>query len=135
MKKYILVPKNMSKSKMSEIRYVADGLINSENTREKIGNELYRILRVDRDRAYYDALAEPFMQLIQSEVVKTEKAFGGCKKCYGKGYATYRSGTKISADFIGDKDYTTPMVTQMLYCLCDRGKLLAKLKAQRKEVK
>lgn len=53
-----------------------------------------------------------------------EKAFGGCKKCYGKGYSTVRYGYKISADFEGQKDHIIPDKTNINYCSCDRGKQL-----------
>lgn len=61
---------------------------------------------------------------IQQAQKETEKAFGGCTKCYGKGYATYRSGTSWRGDFEGDPDGSTPISERMVYCTCDRGKQL-----------
>lgn len=58
---------------------------------------------------------------------ETEKAFGGCTKCYGKGYATVKENYTHHADFIGDKTYTTPAPI-MRFCSCERGKALATLK-------
>lgn len=64
---------------------------------------------------------------IRAEREKTEKAYGGCHKCYGKGYATYRHGLRYSADMPWDKEYVDPMETHMIYCTCDRGKQLKEL--------
>lgn len=76
----------------------------------------------------YPSEIKDFIREVRATAVKeTEKAFGGCKKCYGKGYATYRHGTRTSADFIGDRSYTTPQETRMLFCVCERGKALEKL--------
>ncbi len=57
---------------------------------------------------------------------ETEKAFGGCKLCYGKGYATQAEVIKYSADFIGDKEFSTKQ-TSIILCSCDRGQQLKKL--------
>jgi hypothetical protein len=51
------------------------------------------------------------------------KAYGGCTNCYGKGYATYRSGTRSEADFPGDKAYVNEPTTNYIPCdKCERGK-------------
>lgn len=55
---------------------------------------------------------------------ETEKAFGGCTKCYGKGYATVKENYTHHADFIGDKTYTTPAPI-MRFCSCERGNALS----------
>lgn len=54
---------------------------------------------------------------------ETEKAFGGCKNCYGKGYATCLEYTESLSDFGGikSKRYKLP---EMRFCSCDRGKEL-----------
>jgi len=49
---------------------------------------------------------------------ETEKAFGGCKNCYGKGYAT------ITMYAIG-RNYQQKM-PEMKFCSCERGKELEK---------
>lgn len=53
-------------------------------------------------------------------IEQIEKAFGGCKKCYGKGYATYRHS-------ITDGDMVTKPETKIVPCVCDRGKQLTEL--------
>lgn len=58
---------------------------------------------------------------IKEIVTKTETAFGGCKKCYGKGYSTQLKQLHYSADFIGDKDYKED-VSPVVPCSCERGK-------------
>lgn len=59
--------------------------------------------------------------LFTNHTAKAEKAYGGCRNCYGKGYATkqdfvqaVRSGKKYPSD-------------PMKYCTCDRGQQLEKL--------
>lgn len=69
--------------------------------------------------------------LIAAAVAETEKAYGGCHKCYGKGYAT------VSDRWIGhdtDTDIGSPGGTvtggkdfAMKFCSCDRGQQLEKL--------
>lgn len=62
---------------------------------------------------------------------ETEKAFGGCKKCYGKGYATVRSGLIGYEDFGGD-GFKTPPTNKIKYCTCDRGTQLQTLNQKEK---
>lgn len=51
---------------------------------------------------------------------RLEKAYGGCRKCYGKGYSTVRYGL----DFGRSEEKPT---THIETCTCDRGKQLARL--------
>jgi len=69
-------------------------------------------------------------KLIQQEKEAVEKAYGGCKKCYGKGYATRRHGLTGSDDF-GGEGFTDPAKTHMVFCSCDRGKQLESLSLQK----
>lgn len=58
----------------------------------------------------------------QEELEKIEKAFGGCTKCYGKGYATtkvWHTGRGLHKE-----------VNQMRFCSCDRGKQLRTLRQE-----
>lgn len=59
-------------------------------------------------------------RLVTEEVQLTEKAFGGCKKCYGKGYATWRHGETY-------RGATHNMRNDIKFCDCDRGKQLSGL--------
>lgn len=54
------------------------------------------------------------------------KAFGGCDKCFGKGYGTQTIGITEHADFLGDKTrhYKGPTI---VFCSCPRGKQLKEL--------
>lgn len=58
--------------------------------------------------------------LIQDEILKarkeTEKAFGGCHSCYGKGYATYSG--EYAARGMRWPDQ------KIKFCDCERGKQL-----------
>jgi hypothetical protein len=70
-------------------------------------------------------------QAIQQEIDRAEKAFGGCKKCYGKGYATVRKGNTYHGK-------TYDLKTHLIFCTCERGKQLeelleARLEALRKQ--
>lgn len=63
---------------------------------------------------------DQILALLQTAIRETEKAYGGCHKCYGKGYATVRKGTT----YMGK---TTNLKTHLSFCTCDRGKQLAAL--------
>ena len=52
----------------------------------------------------------------QAGVKETEKAFGGCKTCYGKGYST-----SLEINGLSDGDIFTPII---YFCGCSRGKQL-----------
>lgn len=60
-----------------------------------------------------------------------EKAYGGCHKCYGKGYATVKSqitGYGTDGDIGGyEGPYKRDTPVQMNFCDCDRGKQLERL--------
>lgn len=60
------------------------------------------------------------------EVRNVIKAFGGCEKCYGKGYATQIRNLTLHADFIGDKTYTVP-TSPYIPCSCSRGREIKKM--------
>lgn len=57
------------------------------------------------------------------ELDKTEKAYGGCKKCYGKGYATVAYGTISSGDFVAGVS-KSKVKNHIKFCSCERGKQL-----------
>ncbi len=63
-----------------------------------------------------------------------KKAFGGCLKCYGKGYATEMVGkTKAFGDFkITTKVIRKPHI-QINFCSCERGKQLKELFKKKEE--
>jgi hypothetical protein len=71
--------------------------------------------------------------LIRQEREQTEKAFGGCKKCYGKGYGTATEYTEAFPDF-GDEGYSRDKSDPMVYCDCDRGRQLYKLNQERERL-
>lgn len=71
---------------------------------------------------------DQIMALVEKELAKTEKAYGGCHKCYGKGYATTADGI-IGYDDFGGEGFKSTITTKMKFCTCDRGKQLAELLA------
>lgn len=55
---------------------------------------------------------------------ETEReAFGGCLKCYGKGYSTQLV-NEVGAEDFGGEGYETGPQTRMNFCSCERGKQL-----------
>lgn len=61
----------------------------------------------------------------QEELEEIKKAFGGCTKCYGKGYHTTLDFTVGHEDFGGEGFFKQNPV--MRFCTCDRGKQLKEL--------
>jgi len=97
----------------------------------KWSDEQTKIALLKQDKVRKTLQAERQKQ--EEMVEETEKAFGGCKKCYGKGYSTVTDSTTYHADFIGDKTYSVPN-NPMRFCDCERGKQLQKYTNQiRKE--
>lgn len=72
---------------------------------------------------------------MSKQIKELKKAFGGCTKCYGKGYSTEWVGeTTIEPDFDGDKRYLMEKAhSQIHFCDCDRGKQLEKLFSSQRE--
>lgn len=87
----------------------------------------------------HEGVIEPLSENIEDSAIRknfirnlladARKAYGGCNKCYGKGYSTVRYGRRYSADFEGDKTYIDPIKTNIHFCDCDRGKQIEKLLA------
>ena len=62
-----------------------------------------------------------------ASVTAIAKAYGGCTKCYGKGYASYasaESGYGTDGDIGGYEGRYYRTFNEMRYCTCDRGKQL-----------
>lgn len=70
--------------------------------------------------------------MVSEQLRKTELAFGGCKKCYGKGYATVLDAWSWHDT---DTDIGSPggrgrrEELKVKFCTCDRGKQLEALLA------
>lgn len=56
----------------------------------------------------------------------TEKAFGGCTNCFGKGYSTHMQNLVGAEDFGGDGFEEGPRI-HITYCRCERGRQLKAL--------
>ena len=54
------------------------------------------------------------------------QAYGGCTKCYGKGYASYAS-HEIGGEDFGGEGYVRFRPRGVHLCTCDRGKQLHKV--------
>jgi hypothetical protein len=67
------------------------------------------------------------------KIHKLVAAFGGCIKCYGKGYGTQTMFMEGAEDFGGDGFPRTKMPTTV-FCSCERGKQLRKLFADKESV-
>lgn len=67
---------------------------------------------------------------LDREIAAAEKSYGGCHKCYGKGYATtidYTSGYGTDGDIGGYEGLIRFKNDVMRFCTCDRGKQLKQL--------
>lgn len=89
------------------------------------------MLRTHRDEGVWSSDVLEFCKsfittLLHSERERVAKAFGGCTKCYGKGYATVMIGEQGFEDFGGEGYIELPTI-KMRFCSCDRGKQLEKL--------
>lgn len=73
-------------------------------------------------RATTDALAA-IERLIANREQTLSKAYGGCKLCYGKGYATWRHGE-------AHRGITSNMRNDIKSCSCSRGEELAEIVAK-----
>lgn len=63
----------------------------------------------------------------KGEAEKIAKAYGGCTKCYGKGYASYttaHSGTDTDQDIGSPGGRYYKKVDEMRFCSCARGRQL-----------
>lgn len=62
---------------------------------------------------------------IQTEI---EKAYGGCRKCYGKGYSTQKVQATMHDDF-GNEGVEGKTIDLIPYhpCSCDRGKQIERM--------
>lgn len=76
--------------------------------------------------AFVDKVAS---QAHQRGVEETEKAFGGCKNCYGKGYRTALEFAQSHADF-GDEGIERWKLEEIRPCKCERGKQIEKILAK-----
>lgn len=69
----------------------------------------------------------------QAGYEEASKAFGNCKKCYGKGYSTEMKGAIEGAEDFGGEGFILPPKRVMNFCSCGRGKQLESLIRQHKE--
>lgn len=60
------------------------------------------------------------MKDLSKEVRETEKAFGGCKNCYGKGYSTSKTYSEGYEDF-GGEGFRKEQSPYLPCTKCDRG--------------
>lgn len=95
-------------------------------------------IRVNGDYAVKLSDVEAYAQAKANEAVaETAKAYGGCTKCYGKGYATVKSqqlGYGTDGDIGGfEGKFKVDMPVKMNYCDCERGNQLSGLLAAKEE--
>lgn len=73
----------------------------------------------------FELITDWWIDKLHTQRREIEKAFGDCKECYGKGYAT----TKVQAGYRGKIWELDPIRP----CSCDRGKQINKLLTSLKE--
>jgi hypothetical protein len=61
-----------------------------------------------------------FFGAVIAEVRKLIQSFGGCEKCFGKGYGTTMVGIRGAEDFGGEGFIETP-TERVSFCSCSRG--------------
>lgn len=60
------------------------------------------------------------------EVRQLIRAFGGCERCYGKGYGTTMVGIQGAEDF-GGESFLETASERVSFCKCSRGQQLKRL--------
>jgi hypothetical protein len=92
---------------------------------EAHGVELSPMLVGNKFVAHVDLneLKPAIMALISQKIRDTAKAYGGCTKCYGKGYATYKGEYKARGVRWDDE--------AIRYCDCPRGNQLEAIVGQK----
>lgn len=95
-----------------------------EITSERLGDVIVRELSIEGAaiRPALEAVKKEATHLIDRVIV----SFGGCEKCYGKGYGTETVHATTFPDFEGDIEITKQMPV-MNFCACARGQQLRKL--------
>lgn len=95
-------------------------LVSEVATKAMIGMQL---AMHDGSSKHHEKVLDEAKQALKTEIARaveeTEKAFGGCKKCYGKGY---QSAIKSTVSRLGKHTKL-----EMVYCSCDRGLQLSEL--------
>lgn len=113
-----------------------------ESLREAVEAVVVEIIQLPAGKTiipsyYTDELMRLFEAERNTAVVNTEKAYGGCRSCYGKGYATVNGrwrGYDTDQDIGSPGGYVSggnPNV--MKFCTCSRGRQLKQLTSGDKE--
>lgn len=58
------------------------------------------------------------------DITKIEKAYGGCRKCYGKGYSTVKRQAQTGIEARTPKKWE---LDPIIPCDCDRGKQIEEI--------
>lgn len=104
--------------------------VDYNKVKKTITSEQEAIDRVESHNYAKQALKQYCDRVAARARDETAKAYGGCTKCYGKGYATvieYASGFDTDTDIGspgGKVSYRKPPIR---YCTCDRGKQLERI--------
>lgn len=90
------------------------------NPQDKQYHQIEGILSNFKQGATYSDSIEKIQSLLASVRAEERKAYGGCIKCYGKGYSTVLNQMVGAEDFGGDGFVEKPKV-RLNYCSCERG--------------
>jgi len=86
--------------------------------------EFRKIYRIEHKTIIGDEI-DSMSNLLRSQLTQAiadiAKAFGGCMKCYGKGYSTQML-QEIGAEDFGNDGYVKDPEMVINPCSCDRGK-------------
>jgi len=107
--------------KQSELGNIISGaILDGQNQIHDLYKEKATAQEVEyRMRRSYTYWMNKLHQELQKAREETEKAYGGCHYCYGKGYGTQ------TASWVG-RGYYKKLPT-MKFCTCERGKQLEQL--------
>lgn len=96
--------------------------MNNKQLREDLRKKFYQQFSVfdmvDLEGIGEDAIFDFILAYMAEREIELVKAFGGCKKCYGKGYSTvlaHYSGGHGNGKMFG-------LNQRMRFCSCERGK-------------
>lgn len=99
---------------------------------EKALNKMEQIRAMGPKTRY--EMKELLSNLLSSQRKEIEKAFGGCRNCWGKGFATVKAQAQSFEDFGGEKTEIFEL-DPIRPCSCDRGKQIKEmLSTQKKEI-
>lgn len=91
-------------------------------------NDHYQQAELDFDKEFAGKTwafetVKTLKNFMRRQFEKIEKAYGGCRECYGKGYSTVTGTDSTGERLVYSK-------VKLNFCVCDRGQQLHRLLAE-----